>query len=231
MPRLDQWLHPGPLQALPQRSGQRAGQTSDFLPHDPPFGELALISPDGQHPPTLDWQHEQPVALLHNVRRLTCGNPSVMTGPGTNSYVVGEPATGFIVIDPGPNEPAHLQRLWQACQGDIRMIVCTHSHSDHSPGAQPLQALCAAQGRQPPILGLSSLPTARPNSHFVPQRDDDLVLARDRHPARAAEADKIVVGVAAANGATSVNASSYMFDQQVAMFLASLPPAAVGAGA
>ena len=171
MPRLDQWLHHGPLQALPQRSGQRAGQTSDFLPHDPPFGELALISPDGQHPPTLDWQHEQPVALLHNVRRLTCGNPSVMTGPGTNSYVVGEPATGFIVIDPGPNEPAHLQRLWQACQGDIRMIVCTHSHSDHSPGALPLQALSQAQGRQPPILGLSSLPTARPNSHFVPQRE------------------------------------------------------------
>lgn len=43
--------------------------------------------------------------------------------------------------------------------------------------------------------------------------------------------EEIVVGVAGANGATAVNASSYMFDQQVAMFLASLPPAAVGAGA
>lgn len=38
--------------------------------------------------------------------------------------------------------------------------------------------------------------------------------------------EEIVVGVAAADGGTSVNASSYMFDQQVAMFLSSLPPAA-----
>ena len=43
--------------------------------------------------------------------------------------------------------------------------------------------------------------------------------------------EEIVIGVASASGATSVNASSYMFDQQVAMFLASLPPAPAGAAA
>ncbi len=64
-----------------------------------------------------------------------------MTGPGTNSYLVGDPATGYIAIDPGPADPEHLERLWRAAGGDIRMIVCTHSHPDHSPGAAPLQAM------------------------------------------------------------------------------------------
>ena len=48
------------------------------------------------------------------------------------------------------------------------MIVCTHSHADHSPGAAPLQALCAPM--KPPILGLPSAPTARASAHFVPDR-------------------------------------------------------------
>ena len=171
MARKTQLLYPGDLIALDQRTGVRGDQKTDFMHKDTPFGELALISPNGQHHPRLDWQHELPVPLLKNVQRLTCGNPGVMTGPGTNSYIVGDVTTGHIVIDPGPNEAEHLQRLWQACGGDIRMIVCTHSHPDHSPGAQPLKALCQAQGKAPPILGLSSLPTARANSQFTPERE------------------------------------------------------------
>lgn len=118
------------------------------------------------------WQHEQPVTLLPHVRRLTAPNPGVMTGPGTNSYLVGAAATGWIVIDPGPDGPGHVERLWQAAGGDIRLIVCTHSHADHAPAARPLQALCARRsGRAgPPVLGLPSAPTARPNSRFVPDR-------------------------------------------------------------
>jgi len=50
------------------------------------------------------------------------------------------------------------------------MIVCTHSHADHSPGARPLQTLCTAAGNTPPILGLPSADTARPASHFIPDR-------------------------------------------------------------
>ncbi|HWI79543.1 MAG TPA: MBL fold metallo-hydrolase, partial [Ramlibacter sp.] len=59
------------------------------------------------------------------------------------------------------------------------MIVCTHSHIDHSPGARPLQALCA---NPPPILGLPSAATAAPASLFVPDRSladgEALVLER-----------------------------------------------------
>jgi glyoxylase-like metal-dependent hydrolase (beta-lactamase superfamily II) len=94
-----------------------------------------------------------------------------MTGPGTNSYVVGDPSCGHIVVDPGPDDAAHLERLWRAAGGDVRWIVCTHSHPDHSPGAAPLQALCQQAGRpKPVILGLPSAPTARAHSTFTPDR-------------------------------------------------------------
>ena len=156
-----------PNTSLPIRLGRRQGQLVEVHAHEPAFGELALVSPDGQSEHGLDWQSERPVALLHNVQRLTAPNPGTMTGPGTNSYLVGDMATGYIVIDPGPDLPTHQQRLWQATGGDIRMIVCTHSHADHSPGARPLQTLCA---NRPPILGLPSADTARPNSHFRPDR-------------------------------------------------------------
>ena len=137
------------------------------MEHDSPYGELALTSPDGQIVHTLDWQSEKPVALLKNVMRLTAPNPGVMTGPGTNSYIVGTALSGYIVIDPGPNDEAHIQRLYDATGGRIEAIVCTHSHPDHSPGARPLQALCA---HRPPILGLPSAATARADSHFAPDR-------------------------------------------------------------
>jgi glyoxylase-like metal-dependent hydrolase (beta-lactamase superfamily II) len=107
------------------------------------------------------------VALRGHVLRLTAPNPGAMTGPGTNSYLLGEVKTGYIVIDPGPDDRNHIERLWRAAGGDIRMIVCTHSHPDHCPGAWPLQALCA---HHPPVLGLPSAPTARPNAHFIPER-------------------------------------------------------------
>lgn len=158
----------GPLWTSCPRAGLLKGREARYMEHESPYGELALVCPDGQIVHELTWQSEAPVALLKNVRRLTAPNPGVMTGPGTNSYIVGDAATGYIVIDPGPNDAAHLERLRQATGGDIRLIVCTHSHADHSPGAAPLKALCAAS--KPPILGLPSAPTARPASYFVPER-------------------------------------------------------------
>ena len=123
-------------------------------------------------PDATDWQCEQPVPLLKNVLRLTAPNPGVMTGPGTNSYLVGDARTGFIAIDPGPADADHVKRLWRAAVhsdgsgGNIRMIVCTHSHPDHSPGAAPLRAMC---GHKTPVAGLPSAPTARAASAFEPE--------------------------------------------------------------
>jgi recombination protein RecT len=168
---LDALADEKPLWVSCPRAGTLAGQEARYMEGDAPFGELALVCPDGQIVHALDWQTDRPVPLLRNVLRLTAPNPGVMTGPGTNSYLVGDPATGYIAIDPGPADAEHLDRLWRAAGGDIRMIVCTHSHPDHSPGAAPLQAMCTRAGRSaPPILGLPSAPTARAASAFTPDR-------------------------------------------------------------
>ena len=156
-----------PLWTSCPRAGLLAGKEARYMEHEMPYGELALVCPDGQIVHALDWQSEQATPLLRNVMRLTAPNPGVMTGPGTNSYLVGDPRTGYIAIDPGPADPEHIDRLWRAAGGQIRMIVCTHSHPDHSPGARPLQALCEPR---PPILGLPSAPTARKASEFTPDR-------------------------------------------------------------
>ncbi len=156
-----------PLWTSCPRAGWLAGSDARYMEHEAPFGELELVSPDGQQLHALDWQTEQPVPLLKNVQRLTAPNPGFMTGPGTNSYLVGDPYTGYIAIDPGPADAAHIERLWRAAGGQIKAIVCTHSHPDHSPGAAPLQALCTVR---PPILGLPSQPTARAASAFTPDR-------------------------------------------------------------
>jgi glyoxylase-like metal-dependent hydrolase (beta-lactamase superfamily II)/8-oxo-dGTP pyrophosphatase MutT (NUDIX family) len=157
-----------PLWTSCPRAGWLAGNEARYMEHEAPFGELALVTPDGQIHHHLDWKTDQPVALLKNLQRLTAPNPGVMTGPGTNSYLVGDPNTGYIAIDPGPADNEHLQRLWRAAGGQIKAIVCTHSHPDHSPGAAPLQAMCS---HKPPILGLASKPTARANSRFTPDRE------------------------------------------------------------
>jgi glyoxylase-like metal-dependent hydrolase (beta-lactamase superfamily II)/8-oxo-dGTP pyrophosphatase MutT (NUDIX family) len=157
-----------PLWTSCPRAGWLAGNEARYMEHEAPFGELALVTPDGQIQHHLDWQTDQAVPLLQNVMRLTAPNPGVMTGPGTNSYLVGDPNTGYIAIDPGPADHEHLQRLWRAAGGQIKAIVCTHSHPDHSPGAAPLKALCT---NKPPILGLASKPTARANSRFTPERE------------------------------------------------------------
>jgi glyoxylase-like metal-dependent hydrolase (beta-lactamase superfamily II)/8-oxo-dGTP pyrophosphatase MutT (NUDIX family) len=156
-----------PLWTSCPRAGLLKGAQARFMEHEAPFGELRLTSPDGQIIHPLDWQTAQPVPLLKNLLRLTAPNPGVMTGPGTNSYLVGDRHSGYIAVDPGPADADHLQRLWRAADGDIRMIVCTHSHPDHSPGAGPLQAMCRTP---PPILGLPSAVTARAASEFSPDR-------------------------------------------------------------
>ena len=157
-----------PLWTSCPRAGLLGGKQARYMEHEAPYGELALVCPDGQIVHSLDWQCQEPVRLLRNVQRLTANNPSAMTGPGTNTWIVGDASTGYIVIDPGPNDFDHIGRLWRLTQGDIRAIVCTHSHADHAPGALPLQALCG--GQRPPILGLPSAPTARASARFTPDR-------------------------------------------------------------
>ncbi len=82
------------------------------------------------------------------VRRLTAPNPGLMTGPGTNTYLVGR--GDVVVIDPGPADESHTGAIVAAVApfGSVRAIVVTHTHVDHAPGAA---ALARASGA--PVVG------------------------------------------------------------------------------
>ena len=94
------------------------------------------------------------VALSTRVTRVLAPNPGFMTGPGTNSYLLGR--TEIAVLDPGPADTAHVDALITAAEslgGKIRWIVLTHTHQDHAPAAIELKARTGAD-----ILGQSPLP-------------------------------------------------------------------------
>lgn len=75
------------------------------------------------------------------VRRLVAPNPSLMTGPGTNTYLLG--TDELIVIDPGTIDREHLGRLIGA--GKIETVVITHHHPDHVSGAGELADYAGAE--------------------------------------------------------------------------------------
>lgn len=86
------------------------------------------------------------------VRRVLATNPSAFSFTGTQTYLVGN-GSNVAVIDPGPDDPAHLDALMAAI-GDARVaaICCTHTHKDHSPAAAPLAARTGA-----PVIGCANL--------------------------------------------------------------------------
>lgn len=84
-----------------------------------------------------------PIALGKLVRRVLCDNPGVMTGPGTNTYLIG--IDEVAVIDPGPADDVHLDAVAAAGSGRIEWIICTHTHPDHSPGAAGLAERTGAE--------------------------------------------------------------------------------------
>lgn len=86
------------------------------------------------------------------VRRILAPNPGLMTGPGTNTYLVGE--AELAVIDPGPDDDAHLARLCDVVEGRLRWILVTHTHVDHSPLAARLAAATGAE-----VLAFGPAPT------------------------------------------------------------------------
>lgn len=80
-----------------------------------------------------------------------------MTGPGTNSYLVG--TDEVVVVDPGPDDAGHLDTLADLGAGRIGAIVVTHTHPDHAPGAAGLAQRTGAE-----VLGFCA------RDDFVPTR-------------------------------------------------------------
>jgi glyoxylase-like metal-dependent hydrolase (beta-lactamase superfamily II) len=78
------------------------------------------------------------------IRRVIANNPGPFTFTGTGTYIIGKDE-GVAVIDPGPDQPEHLQAILDATQGErISHILITHHHLDHSPLARPLAAASGA---------------------------------------------------------------------------------------
>ena len=85
------------------------------------------------------------------IARLLAHNPSAFTYTGTQTYLVG--TVELAVIDPGPDEPEHVDALVEAIGGrKLAAILCTHTHRDHSPAAAPLSQRTGA-----PIVGCAPL--------------------------------------------------------------------------
>ena len=118
-----------------------------FRRADPQYFEIHWCDPEESGESSYDLVPGEPKRLDRWVTRLTAPNPGMMTGPGTNTYIVGEGE--LAVIDPGPDVASHIEKL---SKFNIKWILCTHTHMDHSPAAAALKAATGAQllGRPAP---------------------------------------------------------------------------------
>lgn len=108
----------------------------------------------------------KPCPITLNIRRIVAPNASMMTGPGTNTYMIGNKQ--LAVIDPGPTINEHadtLVKIANSLGATIRWILCTHTHADHSPGAALLKRLTGAQ-----VFGFPAPATPGQDRQFAPDQ-------------------------------------------------------------
>ena len=143
------------------------------LPHELPYAEVGRLDPEGRGDVHSTVLAGRVVRLSANVLRITAPNPGPMTGPGTNTYLVGG-GESWTAIDPGPVSAEHLQALLDALAalpGKLERILVTHTHRDHSPGAVAL-----AQATGAPVWGrVADHPDWQDGSFaaaYTPQHDE-----------------------------------------------------------
>lgn len=110
------------------------------------------------------------VQCTKHVRRVLAPNPSMMTGPGTNTYLIGK--GDVAVLDAGPKNSAHLDAILRATEGEnIRWIFATHTHNDHSPGSVPLVEALKNKKNQPESIEIIGLPASLHNGSPLSSHD------------------------------------------------------------
>jgi glyoxylase-like metal-dependent hydrolase (beta-lactamase superfamily II) len=126
------------------------------------------------------FEHGVPFRLNGRVRRLVAPNAGVMTGPGTNTYLLGDDEVA--VLDPGPALPEHIDAILDTAGDRIRWIVCTHTHPDHSPA---WKAVAEATGAQ--VIGASPPDDMFQDTTFTPtlELQHDYVLSTKEFTLRA----------------------------------------------
>jgi glyoxylase-like metal-dependent hydrolase (beta-lactamase superfamily II)/8-oxo-dGTP pyrophosphatase MutT (NUDIX family) len=139
------------------------GAPALFRRRDPPYFEIHWTDPQETGQTSVALTPGVPKRLDDWVTRITAPNPGAMTGPGTNTYLVG--TDELAVIDPGPAIESHVAAVLAAGAGRIRWVLCTHTHPDHSPAAQAIQAATGAT-----LLGQPAPPLPGQDTSFVPDR-------------------------------------------------------------
>ena len=147
---------------LPRVASGRDGHKL-FYKGDAPYAEISKVDPEGTGTAAYEILPGSAVRLSNSVLRLTAPNPSVMTGPGTNTYLIGN--SEVAIIDPGPAIDEHVEAIVAAAPGPIRWILTTHTHLDHSPAARLLQMKTGAE-----VLGMPAPQHGGQDRDFRPDR-------------------------------------------------------------
>jgi len=99
------------------------------------------------------------------VMRLLAPNASPMTGPGTNTYLMG--SAELALVDPGPAETSHIDAILAAIgERPLKWILVTHTHADHSPAATPIAQATGAE-----LVGIPAPAGGRHDRSFAPARE------------------------------------------------------------
>lgn len=120
----------------------------------------------------MTFEYGAPQTVSPLITRVIANNPGPFTFRGTGVYIVGRDQVA--VIDPGPDDAAHLEALQRALVGKrVSHIFVTHRHLDHSPAARPLAAATGAR-----IFASGVAPRFSPDD-FVAEAGDDLGFKPD----------------------------------------------------
>jgi glyoxylase-like metal-dependent hydrolase (beta-lactamase superfamily II)/8-oxo-dGTP pyrophosphatase MutT (NUDIX family) len=114
-------------------------------PDEPAWAEIGKLDAHGRGDSRYEIAAGTLTDLSPHVKRISAPNGGYMTGPGTNSYFIGGGASNeWALLDPGPDDPAHVQALLRALPGTLKWIFVTHTHKDHSPAAQAIKLATGA---------------------------------------------------------------------------------------
>ncbi|MBS0337978.1 MAG: MBL fold metallo-hydrolase [Proteobacteria bacterium] len=134
-----------------------------FRRNDPPYAEIHWSDPEEAGDTSYDLVPGVAKRLDRHVTRIIAPNPGMMTGPGTNTYLVG--GDELALIDPGPAIDSHIEAVLAAGAGRIKWVLCTHTHMDHSPAAKRIKEATGAV-----VMGRPAPKGASQDQAFAPDR-------------------------------------------------------------
>jgi len=165
---LMRYAHANPPEPYPDQPwpAVKKGEPVMLEPGSPAYDEAAKLDPEGAGTTRAEIVPGDPVAVAAGVLRLTAPNPGMMTGPGTNTYLLGHER--FTVLDPGPDDPDHIERILALTGGVIDQVVVTHTHLDHSPATATIKARTGCR-----VYGLPAPAGPSQDHHFTADDQPD----------------------------------------------------------